>query len=111
MHEIDIVWRLGLAPLLSAAIGVEREMRQKTAGLQTYTLVGVGSAVFMMVSIFGFADAVGPRVDHCGRGMGHGRGWDGLRRGPADHCDRDHTRLLRRRVHLPGAGKPPASFA
>ena len=59
MNEIDIIWRLGLALLLSSAIGVEREMRQKTAGLRTYTLVGVGSAVFMMVSIFGFSDAVG----------------------------------------------------
>jgi putative Mg2+ transporter-C (MgtC) family protein len=59
MHEIDIVWRLGLALLLSSAIGVEREMRQKTAGLRTYTLVGVGSAVFMLVSIFGFGDVVG----------------------------------------------------
>ena len=59
MHEIDIVWRLGLALLLSSAIGVEREMRQKSAGLRTYTLVGVGSAVFMLVSIFGFADVVG----------------------------------------------------
>jgi putative Mg2+ transporter-C (MgtC) family protein len=59
MHEIDIVWRLGLALLLSSAIGLEREMRQKTAGLRTYTLVGVGSAVFMLVSIFGFSDVVG----------------------------------------------------
>jgi putative Mg2+ transporter-C (MgtC) family protein len=59
MHEIDIVWRLGLALLLSSAIGVEREMRQKSAGLRTYTLVGVGSAVFMLVSTFGFADVVG----------------------------------------------------
>jgi putative Mg2+ transporter-C (MgtC) family protein len=58
MHELDIVWRLGLALLLSSAIGVEREMRQKTAGLRTYSLVGVGSAVFMLVSIFGFADVV-----------------------------------------------------
>jgi hypothetical protein len=59
IHEIDIVWRLGLALLLSSAIGVEREMRQKTAGLRTYTLVGVGSAVFMLVSSFGFANDVG----------------------------------------------------
>jgi putative Mg2+ transporter-C (MgtC) family protein len=59
MHEIDIVWRLGLALLLSSAIGIEREMRQKSAGLRTYSLVGVGSAVFMLVSIFGFSDVVG----------------------------------------------------
>ena len=36
MHELDILWRLGLALLLSSAIGVERETRQKSAGLRTY---------------------------------------------------------------------------
>lgn len=63
MHELDLVWRLGLALVLSSAIGVEREIRQKTAGLRTYTLVGVGSAAFMLVSSYGFADVVvGPHV-------------------------------------------------
>lgn len=41
-------WRqigeLGLAFVLSALIGLEREMRQKSAGLRTYTLVGFGAA-------------------------------------------------------------------
>jgi putative Mg2+ transporter-C (MgtC) family protein len=59
MHEIDVIWRLGLALLLSSAIGVEREVRQKSAGLSTYTLVGVGSAVFMLVSTYGFNDVLG----------------------------------------------------
>jgi putative Mg2+ transporter-C (MgtC) family protein len=59
MQELDLIWRLGLALLLSSAIGLEREMRQKTAGLRTYSLVGVGSAVFMLVSIFGFHDVMG----------------------------------------------------
>jgi len=61
VHELDILWRLGLALLLSSAIGVEREMRQKMAGLRTYSLVGVGAALFMLVSIFGFGDMVGHR--------------------------------------------------
>lgn len=56
MDELSIMWRLGLALLLSSAIGIERETRQKSAGLNTYTLVGVGSAVFMLVSIYGFQD-------------------------------------------------------
>lgn len=59
MNELDILWRLGLALLLSSAIGVEREMGQKSAGLRTYSLVGVGAAVFMLVSIYGFSDALG----------------------------------------------------
>lgn len=61
MHELDILWRLGLALLLSSAIGVERETRQKSAGLRTHTLVGVGAAVFMLVSAYGFADVLGGR--------------------------------------------------
>ena len=59
MNELDILWRLGLALVLSSAIGLEREVGQKSAGLRTYSLVGVGSAVFMLVSIFGFSDSVG----------------------------------------------------
>ncbi|MER5888635.1 MgtC/SapB family protein [Streptomyces sp. NPDC001941] len=47
---------LALALLLSGAIGVERQLRQKAAGLRTYTVVGVGSALFMLVSKYGFDD-------------------------------------------------------
>jgi putative Mg2+ transporter-C (MgtC) family protein len=59
MHELDVIWRLGLALALSSVIGVEREINQKAAGLRTYTLVGVGSAVFMLVSTYGFNDVLG----------------------------------------------------
>lgn len=62
VNELDIIWRLALALLLSSAIGVEREIAQKSAGLSTYSLVGVGAALFMLVSIFGFADVLGPHV-------------------------------------------------
>ena len=58
MNELDIIWRLGLALVLSSAIGVEREMAQKAAGLRTYSLVGIGSAVFMLVSTYGFNDVI-----------------------------------------------------
>jgi putative Mg2+ transporter-C (MgtC) family protein len=55
-------WRqigeLGLALLLSAAIGLERELRQKDAGLRTHCLVGVGSALFMLISKYGFTDVL-----------------------------------------------------
>jgi putative Mg2+ transporter-C (MgtC) family protein len=47
-----------LALVLSALIGIEREVRAKSAGLRTHTLVGVGSAVFMLVSKYGFGDLV-----------------------------------------------------
>jgi putative Mg2+ transporter-C (MgtC) family protein len=47
-----------LALVLSALIGVEREFRAKSAGLRTHTLVGLGSAVFMIVSKYGFGDLI-----------------------------------------------------
>ncbi|KUL48364.1 magnesium transporter MgtC [Streptomyces sp. NRRL F-4489] len=50
---------LALALLLSSLIGLEREARQKSAGLRTHTLVGVGSALFMEVSIHGFGALLG----------------------------------------------------
>jgi putative Mg2+ transporter-C (MgtC) family protein len=59
-------WRqageLGLALLLSAAIGLEREIRQKDAGLRTHTLVGVGAALFMLISKYGFTDVLESRL-------------------------------------------------
>jgi putative Mg2+ transporter-C (MgtC) family protein len=53
---------LGLAFALSSLIGLEREWRQKSAGLRTYTLVGVGAALFLIVSKYGFSDVLGSRV-------------------------------------------------
>jgi hypothetical protein len=53
-------WRqageLALAFGLSAVIGLEREIRQKNAGLRTQILVGVGAALFMLISKYGFTD-------------------------------------------------------
>ncbi len=43
--------RLALAFLLGAAIGIERQWRHKNAGLRTNTLVSVGSAAFILLSV------------------------------------------------------------
>jgi putative Mg2+ transporter-C (MgtC) family protein len=56
------VGELGLALVLSASIGLEREIRQKHAGLRTHTLVGVGAALFMLISKYGFTDVLEPRL-------------------------------------------------
>ncbi|UNO43070.1 MgtC/SapB family protein [Streptomyces sp. MST-110588] len=50
---------LAIALLLSSLIGLEREVQQKSAGLRTHTLVGVGSALFMEVSVHGFGALLG----------------------------------------------------
>jgi len=46
----DAAWRLLLAAGLGAALGVEREYRQKPAGLRTNILIALGSALFTIVS-------------------------------------------------------------
>ncbi|GAA1142853.1 MgtC/SapB family protein [Nesterenkonia lutea] len=45
--------------ILSAAIGIEREVRQKSAGARTHILVGMGSALFTLVSAYGFSHLLG----------------------------------------------------
>jgi putative Mg2+ transporter-C (MgtC) family protein len=50
MLPADAAWRLLLAAGLGAAIGLEREYRQKAAGLRTNILIAVGSALFTIVS-------------------------------------------------------------
>ena len=47
-----------LAFILSALVGLEREIRQKSAGLRTYSLVGVSAALFMLISKYGFMDVL-----------------------------------------------------
>lgn len=52
----QIVLRLVVATVLGAIVGIERERLERAAGLRTHALVGVGAALFMIVSTFGFAD-------------------------------------------------------
>jgi len=51
-----------IALALSAAIGLEREIRQKSAGLRTHTIVGFASALIMLVSKYGFTDVLADHV-------------------------------------------------
>ena len=55
------VLRLSIAALLGAIIGFDRELRAKEAGLRTHFLVALGSALFMIVSIYAFS--ADPRSD------------------------------------------------
>jgi putative Mg2+ transporter-C (MgtC) family protein len=58
----DIALRLGLAALLTGAVGLEREWRERSAGLRTHMLVGVGSALFTLVSAYAWTDFVFDRT-------------------------------------------------
>ena len=57
-----ILLRLFVAAVLGGAIGFERELRERQAGLRTHLVVCVGSALFTLVSAYGFAD-FGSKVD------------------------------------------------
>ena len=50
----EALLRLALAAALGGAIGVERELRDREAGLRTHLLVALGSALFTIVSAYGF---------------------------------------------------------
>ena len=52
----DVLFRLAVAGALGGAIGAEREIRERDAGLRTHMLVGVGSALFTIVSAYAWTD-------------------------------------------------------
>jgi len=52
----DVAIRLVAAAALGGAIGLEREVREREAGLRTHLLVSVGAALFTLVSAYGWSD-------------------------------------------------------
>lgn len=52
--ELDFILRIFIASLLGGVIGLEREYRDKAAGFRTHFLVALGSALFMIISAYGF---------------------------------------------------------
>lgn len=56
--EEELILRILVAALLGGLIGLEREYRSKEAGFRTHFLVAMGSALFMVVSAYGFSDSM-----------------------------------------------------
>ena len=52
----QVLIRLAVAAVLGAAVGFERELREREAGLRTHLLVCLGSALFTILSAYGFHD-------------------------------------------------------
>ncbi len=52
--SFEVIVRLVVALVLGGAIGIEREYRSKDAGFRTHFLVALGSALFTVVSMYGF---------------------------------------------------------
>ena len=51
---LEFILRLAIAAILGGLIGLEREYRAKEAGFRTHFLVALGSALFMILSMYGF---------------------------------------------------------
>jgi putative Mg2+ transporter-C (MgtC) family protein len=58
----EAVLRLVVAAGLGAAVGIERELREREAGIRTHLLVSLGSCLFTIVGAYGFED-FGTKVD------------------------------------------------
>ena len=50
-YDPDMTMKLVLALVLGAAIGLEREFNKSAAGIKTYSIVCVGSALFTMAAL------------------------------------------------------------
>ena len=61
--QADLSVRLLLAALFGAAVGFERELHGHPAGMRTHLLVSLGSALFTVLSAYGFASEPGGAVD------------------------------------------------
>ena len=58
MQELYYLLNILLAVVLGFAIGYERKLRYKEAGIRTHTIVCAGSALIMVVSKYGFGDSI-----------------------------------------------------
>src|SRR4051794_5387793 len=102
ISPVELVLRLAVAAVLGALVGLERERLEWAAGMRTHALVSLGSALFMVVSIFGFSDILNERhvildpsrvAAQVASGIGFiGAGTiilrrEGGRQGPYDRCE------------------------
>ncbi len=60
---ILVLIALVLSVILCGLVGIERELRGRSAGLRTHLLVGVGSCLIMIISIYGFPAVFGEKRD------------------------------------------------
>ncbi|OGI04401.1 MAG: hypothetical protein A2287_06550 [Candidatus Melainabacteria bacterium RIFOXYA12_FULL_32_12] len=58
--NFDLLIRVLVSTVLGFAIGMERELTNKSAGLRTHILVCLGSTVFTILSIYGFSNVTTP---------------------------------------------------
>jgi putative Mg2+ transporter-C (MgtC) family protein len=50
----DLIGRIALAGVITALIGLERELTRHPAGIRTHALVGIGATLFTVAGAYGF---------------------------------------------------------
>ena len=58
VEQLPMIIRIIVACVCGAAIGYERSIRQKDAGIRTHIIVALGAALMMIVSKYGFFDVI-----------------------------------------------------
>ena len=83
----SVIFRLVAATLIGAAVGLNRELRHKPAGLRTHALVGLGAALVTVTAVqLTFLNGVGDGagcakpdmiapIDHCRSRFQYGHEW------------------------------------
>lgn len=60
--QLDWLIRIIIAALCGSAIGYERATQRKSAGIRTHVVVAMASALFMIISKYGFMDVIGSSI-------------------------------------------------
>lgn len=66
---VEVVVRLLATVVLCGLIGLERETRDQAAGFRTHILLGLGAALFTLVSAYGFPEFTRAALESGGRGV------------------------------------------
>jgi putative Mg2+ transporter-C (MgtC) family protein len=69
ISNVEVMVRLLLTAGLCGVIGFERETRDQSAGFRTHILLGLGAALFTLVSAYGFATFTEAAIESGGRGI------------------------------------------
>ena len=69
ISNVEVVARLLATVVLCGLIGLERETRDQAAGFRTHILLGLGAALFTLVSAYGFAEFTRAALESGGRGV------------------------------------------
>lgn len=63
LFDVECIIRIVIAAICGVLIGTERKARLKDAGIRTHLVVALGSAMFMIVSKYGFEDMIARAVE------------------------------------------------